>query len=750
MRPKPSSPARPRPLLTSRRLIVGGVLTLGVLLTALVFLLRSRPERVIRLEHEGHQPLDVVGEILRYKSSPSRVLAADESVLAEVELFRCKPVGLHQLPWQVTQVFELAEAEGSCLEGGSLNPLLLALDHDLRHLTDETLLEQRCARVREALFAPEPLRTPLGFAVGAQKWLPLHDRPTLLEAYLNLVSFGEEDYGIEAAAQTWFGKGAAELSLGEAAYLAVRATHPEYWESSSALRKARDQLLEQMLEQGAATPEGVRDAREVSIPSRPRRSNALASLPDYVHRAIDEALPHMDGLGIARAGVDILTPFEPELQKTAARSVERIMQMWRRNRKKEAAQMAELLAAEPPTDEGPVEVELPPGAWTSPPTDKDQPAFSLMAMEPRTGRVKVLYERCNDCRSQRNGVFYRKRQPGSAWKPFVYATALEQGMTQVMSLPDKPFTYEVKGETWKPKNHEEKYYGQVLVRRALALSLNSIAIQLIFRSKPEKVVSLAHRLGITSRIRPVPALALGTSPVTLAEMVEGYSVFASGGYRTRARFVDQVKARGGQVLYTVGLDPAEPVLDPRVAFVMTDMMREVTQHGTAWPARRLKFPVAGKTGTTNESRDAWFVGFSNNLVAGTWVGFEAGRGADTKTLGGHETGGSLALPVWMDVMSAAAKKEPPGEFTPPPGIVMQVRSPWGGHLHPEGREMAFIGDDARVCHEVAPAFAAPEKESDSQRASRMDRYYRYKRGGSAGYRCPWVPVAEKDRRANGT
>lgn len=724
---------------------------LTLLLSLAVMLLSNRPTVVVRLEHEGHQPLDVVGRSLHLKSGPSRVLAADGSVLAELELLRCKPVGLHQLPWQVSQVFELAEADGACLEGGSLLPLLLALDHHPRHLTDDSLLEQRCARVREALFDPAPVRTPLGFAVGEQKWLPLHDRQTLLEAYLNLVSFGEEDYGIEAAAQTWFGHPASQLSLGEAAYLAIRATRPELWSSSTALRRSRDALLELMVERGHATPEAARAAQEVSVPSRPRRNSELASLPDYVHRAIDEALPHIDELGLARAGVDIQTPFEPDLQKTAARSVERIVQTWRRNRKKEAAQMAELLAAEPPAEQGPVEVELPPGAWTSPPTEKDQPSFSLMAMEPRTGRVKVLYERCNNCRSQRNGVFYRKRQPGSAWKPFVYATALEQGMTQVMSLPDKAFTYEVKGETWKPKNHEEKYYGQVLVRRALALSLNSIAIQLIFRAKPEKVVSLAHRLGIGSRIRPVPALALGTSPVTLAEMVEGYSVFASGGYRTRARFLDQVRTRNGQVLYTTGLDPAEPVLDPRVAFVMTDMMREVTQHGTAWPARRLKFPVAGKTGTTNESRDAWFMGFSNNLVAGTWVGFEqTGRGTDTKPLGGHETGGSLALPVWMDVMSAAAKKEPPGEFIPPPGIVMQVRSPWGGHLHPEGREMAFVGDDARVCHEVAPAFAQPEKETDSQRANRLDRYYRYKRGGSAGYRCPWVPVAEKDRRASGS
>lgn len=731
-------------VITSLCLLVGGLYQLSSAVARWL-----APEVPVVLEHHGLTPVDIPAAVEIWRSGKSRILAADGAEMGALELERCAPVDASTLPFYVLGAFEAVGQEVICQEGGELGPLLAAVDHHPGLLSGdlsgtEPLLEQHCAQLKEALFSWPQHRTPLGFAVGGGQWLPLHDRQALLGAWINLMSFGDGIFGIEAASQAWFAHPAAALTPAESALLAARALHPEARRSSTTLRRARDQVLEALLSRGLLSPATVAEAKAITPQEAPKVRNPVPRLPEYVRRAVLETLDRLPGNPEVRHGVEIHTAFEPGLQQVAAKSIERVIQTWRSNRKKEAAKMSALLESFEPVEGGPTEPEVPAGAWTSPPGTKDQPALTFMALEPRTGRVKVLYESCSECSAVSHGAFHRKRQPGSSWKPFVYATALEQGMNQVVSFPDKPFTYQVKQESWSPKNHEEKYYGQTIARRALAQSLNSVAIQLIFRVTPEKVVKMAHRLGVHSRLKAVPALALGTSPVTLAELVESYAVFASSGYRTHARFVDRIASKAGNVLYGAKLEKDEPVLDPRVAYVMADMMREVTAHGTAWPARKLKFPVAGKTGTTNESKDAWFVGFSSNLVAGVWVGFDQ---KDAKPLGGHETGGSLALPVWIDVMANAAKKEVPGDFPLPPGVNIEVRSPWGGHRHPEGREMAFIGTDSKPCYEIAPPFAAPKDESEANKQSRLTRLSRWRSYGNSGYRCPWTPISARDGSA---
>lgn len=750
--PSPSSPLyspAPEPVRRLRRgLLLALLLLVGLsgLTLAGVWVLRLlTPAPPIVLEHFNRTPVDVSAAVESWRSGKSKIVAANDAEMGTLELERSIPVALTQVPLLTSAVFQAAGEDLSCFEGGLLEPLLAAVDHHPDLLTRSDLLERHCEQLKDALFTYPAHRTLMGFAAGDGLWLPLYDTDSLLAAWMNLIPFGEHDFGVEAAAQTWFGRSVSTLSVEEAAFLAARAIAPEAHGSTSALKKIREGLLQKLLQRGLLSPTDFDAANKSRMPERPQRRDAIAVLPEYVRRAVLEGLEKMPGSPELRQGVTIYTPFDPNLQKVAANSVDRVVRTWRSNRKKEAAQMSELMEKFEPVEGGPTEPDVPAGAWMSPPGDKDQPSFTFMAMEPRSGRVRVLFEACKNCTPLRHSAFSRKRQPGSSWKPFVYSTALEQGMTQIMSFPDAPFTYQVKGESWSPKNHEEKYYKQVIARRALALSLNSIAIQLIFRVKPEKVAQMAYRLGVTSRIKPVPALALGTSPVTLAELVESYAVFASGGHRTHVRFVDRITAKNGRILYAASLPNDEPVLDPRVAYVMTDMMREVTAHGTAWPARKLKFQVAGKTGTTNESKDAWFVGFSSNLVAGSWVGFEQ---KDEKTLGGHETGGSLALPIWIDVMQNSAKTDPPPDFPIPPGIVTEVRSPWGGQLHAEGREMAFIGSGAKPCYEVAPPYATPKDESDSQRQNRLERYSRWKHTGNPTYRCPWKPVSELDGSAS--
>lgn len=722
------------------RLIVGSVVGFNALVVVGALWWANQPPPPAEPVHYASVALDE--RVSAWRSGTSRVFAADDSSLAEVELEQCEPVGLTEMPLHLINAFRAAEEQGSCVNPGTLEPLMAAVLHDTARLVDAEGDFWHCEALRDVLVRDTTLRTPFPLPAGGETWLPLHDPDSLRAAWLNLIELGNHAFGVEAGAKTFFARSARELTPAQSAYLAARAVAPELRGSSKALKRMRDRILTRMLERGELTLPTLQSALKEEVPEKARRRDPRPLLPEYVRRAVVQVEQKLYGHPALRQGLDIHTPLDPGLQQVAAKAVSRVSGTWVRNRKKEAAAMTELLAnAQVPEGEegGP---ELPPGSWLQPPGDKDQPDYTLMAMEPLTGRVRVLFESCKQCEPWENGAFARKRQAGSSWKPFVYAEALRQGMNQVMSLPDKPFSYQVKGETWSPKNHQEKYAGQVTMRRALALSLNSVAIQLMFRVTPERVSQLARKMGVYSRLQAVPALALGTAPVTLSELVQAYSVFASGGYRTWPRFVDRVTDRSGRIIYAPRTDVTEPVLDPRVAYVMTDMLREVTAHGTAWPARKLPFQVAGKTGTTNESKDAWFVGYSSNLVAGVWVGFES-----KEPLGGHETGGTLALPVWMDVVSAAAKKEPPGDFAIPAGVTLEVRSPWGGHKHPEGREMAFIGTPQDPCYEVSPPFATPEKESDAARESRLKRLSSFRRGGSAGYRCPWRPLDELDGKA---
>ncbi|MGB3051824.1 MAG: PBP1A family penicillin-binding protein [Polyangiales bacterium] len=274
------------------------------------------------------------------------------------------------------------------------------------------------------------------------------------------------------------------------------------------------------------------------------------------------------------------------------------------------------------------------------------------------------------------------RQPGSAFKPIVYARAIQSRRFTAASLVvDAPAVY----DEWKPRNYEQwNYQGAVRLREALARSINMVAIRVVEELGVQDVAEFARQVGITTNLEEDMALALGASGVKPIELANAYATFAAGGRWAPTRIVSRIVAPGGAQVPLAASEPARDVMSPNEAYVMTSMLRSVVTEGTGTPARRLERAVVGKTGTSNEARDAWFVGYSPSIVAGVWVGFD-----DQRSLGKRETGTRTALPIWIDVMAAADQTPKETDFAMPSGVIRARIDPASGLLAHEGQEDAL-------------------------------------------------------------
>ncbi len=307
---------------------------------------------------------------------------------------------------------------------------------------------------------------------------------------------------------------------------------------------------------------------------------------------------------------------------------------------------------------------------------------ALVAADPRTGAIQALVGGFDFHRNQFNHVTQALRQPGSSLKPFIYSAALEKGFTAATVINDAPLTFtaaQTGSEPWEPKNYDGKFEGPMRLRAALAKSKNLVSVRVLQAITPQYAQDYIARFGFDPKLHPpYLTMALGAGSVTPLQMLGAYSVFANGGYRIAPYFVERVEDDKGNALLVnqplVAGNSAERVIDARNAYIMSSIMRDVVSSGTATRAMRLKrSDLAGKTGTTNEFVDAWFCGFHPDLVAIAWVGFDK-----PKTLGRNETGGSAALPIWIDYMGVAVKGLPEEPFNPPPGVIVMPVNPETG------------------------------------------------------------------------
>src|SRR4051794_31951878 len=441
----------------------------------------------------------------------------------------------------------------------------------------------------------------------------------ILELYLNRVYFGAGAYGVEAAAQRYFAKPAKDVTVSEAAVLAGLVQAPSRLapnRNPQAAQARAELVLAAMGEQGIVSPAQLKAAlASPAKTARPQGAGSANYAADWVMDVLD------DFVGTIENDIVVVTTIEPTLQAAAERAV-----------------VDELNAKGARYNVG---------------------QGALVAMRP-DGAVRALIGGRKYAQSQFNRATAARRQPGSAFKPFVHLAALERGLTPDTVREDAPI--QVKG--WNPENYSRDYRGPITLREALALSLNTVAVRLGLEVGPKAVVQTAQRLGVTSPLQANPSIALGTSEVTPLELVGAYAAFANGGQGVVPYVIAQVKGANGKALYRRGEGGLGRVIDPNAVAMMNAMMHETFVIGTARAGAIPGWDTAGKTGTSQDLRDAWFVGYTATLVTGVWLGNDDGE--STKKV----TGGNLPVEVWSRFMKTALAGQKPvplpgGEWRPP-------------------------------------------------------------------------------------
>lgn len=541
----------------------------------------------------------------------SRVYSSDGKMLAELYLERRTFIPHYQIPDHVKKAFIAVEDIRFYNHPGvDFIGIMRALWSDIRAgsvVEGGSTITQQLARML-FLTPDKSIRRKIREAVLSVRIEQRYTKDEIIGMYLNQAYFGTRAYGIEAASQTYFGKSTGELGIADAALLASMPKAPSKYSPFKNPEKAksrRDNSLRQMLDYGFITQAQYTEALSAPLPESPRFRKYDAP---YFIETLRQQLEGKFGNELYTSGYRIYSTLDAQLQEAAEEAVE-----------------AGLTS---------IGKRVEPGVEAA-----------LVAIDLRTGHVKALVGGSNFWKNQFNRATQALRQPGSAFKPFVYMTAIENGMTSSDIVYDSPVSYAgaKPGQRWIPRNYDGKYYGPVPLRKALAKSLNCATIRLAADTGVDEIIAMAKRLGIRSSLQPYLPIAIGASDVTVIDMVSAYSAFASG-QRPAITFHDKILNRYGLVV-----DENKPVVEKILAEEdvqeMRILLKAVVEEGTAVRARELKRTVYGKTGTTNDYTDAWFIGFDDRIVAGVWVGRD-----DHTPIGKKETGARAALPIWIDFM----------------------------------------------------------------------------------------------------
>jgi penicillin-binding protein 1A len=595
---------------------------------------------------------DAVERLLAHRpATPSVVLDRDGRWVGRFYVERRRPVALEDVPLHLRLAF-LAAEDASFYEHGGLDlaALVRAAWKNVSGWGIEqggsTITQQLAKNVllhRERSFSRKLREMALALRIERQL-----DKDEILERYLNEIYLGAGAFGVGEAAWRYFGKPVEALDLSESALLAGLPQRPSKHSplvDPAAAERRRQYVLGQMLELEFAPPEAI-EAALASPPAlhpsaEPEGARVAGHFLEEVRRALSERLGSQV---LLEGGLSIETTLRLGLQQAAWEAVRT-------------------------------------GLVEHPAPGEPRPEGALVALDAQTGDVLALVGGYDAAASPFDRATQARRQPGSAFKPFVYAAAVAAGWSQASMLPDYPQQYwdPVAGAFWTPRNYNDRFRGLVTLREAFVRSLNNPTIELMRKVGTQRVLKVARAAGIQSPLDKNLGIALGTSEVSLLELTRAYGPFANGGHRIAPRFVRRVLDREGRVLaedlYLLpadpdaaepgGAEPAPPALDPRVAFVVADLMRGAVDEpdGTGHGAISLGRGIAGKTGTSDDYRDAWFVGFSPEIVAGVWMGHDQPR-----PLGRKATGGRAALPIWIRFMQDAQAGQKPHWPWPPRGV----------------------------------------------------------------------------------
>lgn len=693
----------------------------------------------------------------------TRVLARDGSTLATLFTERRTVVALTDVS-DVAKLAFLAAEDASFYEHKGLDyfGMLRALVANLRAgrtVQGGSTITQQV--VKNLLLEPErTYRRKIRETILARRLEQQLSKDEIFSLYLNHIYLGHGRYGVEEASRFYFGKKASELGLDEAALLAGLVASPERYsprKNPTGAGERRRYVLSQMLAKGFVTAELHVQASAAPLRLAPASEGESELAPEVVAH-VAKLLESLAGERAQRGGFTVTTSIDPTLQAAARQAVRKNLGRWAERQKLEPPHTlakrrlfgAPLEGAPKPhhaavgrvvrvdDKSGVVDLQLgsvvgrvvlkheerfnpkhlppseftkegallrasiaalPEGSEPAPARLELGPQAALVAIDPRTRHVLALVGSHEAVAGGLDRATRARRQPGSAFKPFVYGYALHAKRFTVASLLDLPASVDGKLEARK-----------LSLRVALAQSDNAAAERLLGAVGAENVVQWAHAAGIESRLEATPSLALGAYEVSPMEAANAYATFASGGELSAPVLVTKVVGPDGKELPLPTPPPSRRVMSEDEAHLLTSLLASVVKEGTAKRALVLNRPLAGKTGTTNEAKDAWFIGYSTDLVCATWVGFD-----DALPLGWGESGATTALPAWIDFMKAAHEKKPAADFPRPPGIVIAKIDPATGLLARPDQEGAkdelFLEGTAPTETSDAGLDAAPEADA---------------------------------------
>jgi penicillin-binding protein 1A len=560
-----------------------------------------------------------------------------------------------------------------------------------------------------------------------------YPKDKILELYLNQIYMGHSAYGVEAAAQTYYGKSLNDLTLSEQAMIAGLPKAPSSYNPIADEQRAlerRNYVLQRMLELKHITQEDYETAVHQGSTAKLQYHSSDISAP-FIAEMVRQYLHEKYGDDVYTLGLKIFTTIDSNLQKTAERALRNALHIYDERHGYRIAKQETTDSNLPPKiypvigdtiaatvtsidnsgvkatlyNNSPIEIswekikwggnkakkyltsgapirvrQIKKGIWALTQVPDAEGAF--VSLNPNDGAILALTGGFEFNQNKFNRAIQAKRQPGSGFKPIIYTTALEQGYTAASMINDAPIAIfdPSLGRIWKPENSTKKFYGPTSLRKALTYSRNIVAIQLLKDIGIDKAIATGLRFGFTKdQMPPGLSLALGSGYASPLQMARMYAVFANGGFLIDPYFIERIESHEGKIIYQAKPkiacsscdeqhkreNQAPRIIASGINFIMNSLMRDVIKLGTATDARVLgRSDLAGKTGTTNDQRDAWFNGFSPTHVATAWVGFD-----NFKPLGHYETGGVAALPMWIEYMRTALKNTPVATFNPPDDVL---------------------------------------------------------------------------------
>jgi len=664
--------ALPNPLRGKHR-AAGGILIVLILGVLLILLVGSSILYYVVL-----RDLPSIAALKEYRPSiTTRVYADNNELIDEFYLENRKLIKSSEIPSVVIHAFLSAEdARFFEHRGFDIQSISRAFFKNLqagRIVQGGSTITQQVAKALylspEKSYSRKIKEAVLAFKIDRS--LPKRE---ILNLYLNHIYLGHGAYGIEAASQVYFGKRTRDLNLSEASLLAGLPKAPSNYDPYAdydLARRRQSYVLTRMVEDGHITEEEKNQVLQTPLMLRSIRPHdrVAAYFIENIRRYI-QGKYGSDAL--YREGLEVYTTLDLRAQQAARDAVERGLQ----------------------------ELETRQGY----PGHNVQGA--LLCMDARTGAIRAMVGGRDFKKSEFNRATQARRQPGSAFKPIIYTAAFDRGMTPATTMMDTPLAFtDNTGQVWRPQNYDEEFLGPVSLRTALVQSRNVVTIRLLQQIGIDYAIAYAANMGISSPLSRDLSLALGSSTVTLQELVRAYAVLASGGKAVEPFMIKKIVDRTGYIFEEHPIK-AEQAIDPRIAFLTTSVLQDAVERGTGQRVKGIGRPVAGKTGTTNEMRDAWFIGYTPSLVTGVWVGFDQQR-----SLGNQEVGGSAAAPIWLYCMEKALADTPVEDFPVPEGIIFARRG--GG-----GAPQPFIDGTAPqdftpvTATENLPPEETPEEETE--------------------------------------